>query len=315
MMVYLAKRLAALVPVLLGVTIVTFSLTLLVPGDPVRLMLGDGATPDAIAKLREQLHLNGRVDARYYAWLTHVLHGDFGNSISTGQPARDVMARAIENTGKLAIAAIIVAILVGVTTGLLLAVLPGVASRPLNVWVVSAMSVPSFWLALVFLYLFAVQNRWFPTGGMGPIIGGGGLATTLHYLVLPALAVSVLPTALVARLTRTLVLELRRQDFVLMLQARGYSRLRIWRHLLRNAAPGIVNIVGLQAGDVFLGAVFVEVVFSWPGVGSTVVSAIEARDFPVIQALVLATGTIFALTTILTDLLIRALDPRLEAHG
>lgn len=311
---FLTKRILALVPILLGVSVVTFGLLLLVPGDPVLLLLGDGATPEAISKLREQLHLEGRVDQRFFAWLWLVLQGDFGTSIATGQPAGDVMSRAIENTSVLAIAAILISIVVGVPLGLLLAVLPGAAAKPTNFGVVSAMSIPSFWLGLILLYVFAVKHTWFPTGGMEPITGESDLTTRLHYLALPAIAVAVLPAALVARLTRALVLELRRQDFVLMLETRGYGRLRIWRHLVRNAAPGIVNIVGLQAGDIFLGAVFVELVFSWPGVGSTVVSAIAARDYPVIQAVVLATAVIFAIITLLTDVTMRLLDPRMAAH-
>lgn len=310
---FLLKRVAALVPVLLGIAIVTFSLTLLIPGDPVALVLGDGASSDAVAAMRERLNLDGSIFERFGTWLAGVLQGDFGTSISTGQPVADIMRDAIAKTAELALAAFLIAVVFGITLGLLMAVFTGRPARALNLFAVSGMSVPSFWLGLLLLYVFALELRLFPTGGVGPQGSAGDLVEHLRYLALPAVAVAVLPTAFIARLTRTLILELLHQDFVLTLRTRGYSNWRVWRHVLRNAAPGVVNIVGLQAGDLILGALFVEIVFTWPGIGTTMLRAIDTRDYPVIQGLVLATGAAFAVVTIATDAAMRALDPRVES--
>jgi peptide/nickel transport system permease protein len=311
---FLLKRLLALVPVLLGVAVVTFILVLLIPGDPVDVLLGDGATPQARAIYRKELHLDGRVDQRFVAWIEHALRGDLGTSISSGRPASQVALTALGNTAQLGFAVILIALFVGVTTGIAMGWSANRIGRLFNVLVAGAMSIPSFWLGLILLYLFSLKLHLFPSGGIVSFTGKADFVTRVRHIVLPAVTVALLPTALIARLSRTLVLELRRQDFVLTLQTRGFSTVRILRHLLRNASPGIVNIAGLQAGYVVLGALFAEVVFSWPGIGTQIVSAVQSRDYPVIQAIVLITGAIFSTITVIVDTTMRTLDPRLETN-
>jgi peptide/nickel transport system permease protein len=309
---FLIKRFVALIPVLLGVAIVTFCLTLLIPGDPVKLILGENASPESITALRHQLGLDQGFLVRFFDWVTAAVQGDFGTSIATRRSAADMTFHALGNTAILAGSALLISVLVGIPAGLVTAVRRGAGSKLLTILIVAGTSLPSFWLALLLLQFFALDHTWFPTGNMTPATGPDDLGTRLHHLVLPALAVAALPTSFIARLTRTLIVELLNQDFVLTLETRGFSRPRIWRHILRNAAPGTVNIVGLMAGDLVLGAVFVELVFTWPGIGTAILDAVHARDYPVIQAVVLVTGGIFAVITIFTDAIMRALDPRVD---
>jgi peptide/nickel transport system permease protein len=242
------------------------------------------------------------------------VRGDLGESISRNEPARDAVAEALGNTLKLALAGFVIALVVGIGAGMAMGWWAGRRrGRALNLLMVSGASVPQFWFGLILLYFFAIKWQIFPTGGMGPTRGDAGLAVQLKYLTLPAITVAVLPAAIISRLTRTLILEIRSQDFVTTLRTRGYSTLRIWRHVLRNAAAGIVNIIGLQAGYILLGTLFTEIVFSWPGLGTLVMNSIAARDYPVIQAIVLISGFIFATITVLADIGMRALDPRVEA--
>jgi peptide/nickel transport system permease protein len=311
--VYAAKRTAALIPVLLGVAVVTFILLLLIPGDPATALYPD-STPEAREQIRHELHLDDRVDLRFRAWLGNVLQGDLGTSISRHEPAVDVVGRAAVNTGKLALAAILISIPLGIGAGLLAGWFADArGGRWINGVVITAASLPQFWLGLMLLYVFALKLPWLPTGGMGPIIGDASLLTDIRYMTLPAITVALLPLAIIARLTRTLILELKRQEFVLALRTRGYSQRRIMRHVLRNAAPGIVNIAGLQAGYIVLGTLFAEVVFNWPGLGTAIATSIASRDCPVIQAIVLMSGVLFACLTIVVDLTMRLLDPRLQS--
>jgi peptide/nickel transport system permease protein len=311
---FATKRLFALIPTLLGVAMVTFLLVLLIPGDPSDVLLPPGTPAAARQAFQKEFRLNGSVDERFGAWLTHAVRGDFGESVARYEPARAVVARALGKTSELAVAAILISVLAGVTLGIAMGWWADrLIGRILSVLVISLASIPQFLLGLLLLYFLAVKAPIFPTGGAGPLAGGDGFGTDLRYLALPAITVAILPMAIIARMTRTLFLELKQRDFVLTLQTRGYSALRIWRHLLRNAAPGVVNISGLQAGYLFLGTLFAEVVFSWPGVGTVIVAAVASRDYPVIQAIVLFSGAIFACITLLVDLAMRALDPRVGA--
>jgi peptide/nickel transport system permease protein len=311
---FAAKRILSILPILVGVSVVTFALLLVIPGDPVDSLLPPGTPPEVRQELRKELDLDGRADERYVAWVTHVVQGDFGTSTESGESAGTVLFRALGNTAILALAGILVAALLGVAAGMAMAWWSDRAfSKVINLAVIGNASIPQFWLGLLLLYVFAVQLRLLPIGGMGPIVGESNLATRLEYLLLPAVTVAALPFALIARLTRALFLELKSQEFVLALRTRGYSTFRIWRHLLRNAAPGIVNIVGLQAGYALLGTLFAEIVFSWPGMGTAIQRAIDARDYPVIQGFVLVSGVIFTGITVVVDLAMRSLDPRTEA--
>lgn len=310
---FLVRRLLGLVGVLLGVAVVTFCLILLIPGDPVDAMI-PGASAEAKAQYRNELHLNDGVVPRFVAWLGHAVSGDFGRSIQQGRSAADVALTALGNTAQLAAVALVLAVAGGVGAGALMAWWSGSwRGRLVNWLVVGGASMPQFWLGLVLLWIFSLELGLLPASGMSPIAGDGGPVERLQYIVLPAITVAMLPMALIGRLSRTLFLETMGQEFVVVLRARRYSGTRILRHVTRNAAAGVVNITGLQAGYLLLGTLFAEVVFNWPGLGMQIVTSIESRDYPVIQAIVLFSGIVFASITVLSDVLMRLLDPRLEA--
>jgi peptide/nickel transport system permease protein len=313
---YAARRLLALPPILVGVAIVTFALLQLIPGDPSQALLPPEAPESVRQEFRQEFRLDAPIYERFGAWLWNATQGDLGESIATGQSARSVTLTALRNTAQLAAVGALFAIVFGVVVGLATSWWANsFFDRGMRVFVVAGASMPTFWVGLVLVYLVAIKARWLPTGGQGPITGEGGFLTWLEYITLPALTVAILPAAVIARLSRALFLEVRQQEFVVALRTRGYSTLRIWRHVLRNAAPGVVNIAGLQAGYLILGTLFVEVVFVWPGIGEQLTRSISQRDYPVIQAIILATGVCFTLITLATDLLLRSLDPRVEAHG
>lgn len=311
---FAVRRTLALVPILFGVAVVTFALLLLTPGSPADILLPPDTPQDAKRQFEAEYHLHDNVFVRFGAWLWHALQGEFGQSIaSTGYSAWEVMSTGLVNTLQLVLGGAIIAVVIGVGLGIATA---WWANSPFDriakVVIVAFVSMPGFWIGLVFVYFFALKLRWLPTSGMGPIEGGGDFGQTLRYMVLPAITVAILPAALISRLTRALFLEVTRQEFVLALRTRGYSTLRIWRHVLRNAAPGVLNITGLQLGYLVLGTLFVEVVFAWPGIGVVLQRSISFRDYPVIQLTILATGVLFSLITLTVDLLMRALDPRAE---
>jgi peptide/nickel transport system permease protein len=313
MLHYTGQRLLALIPIFLGVAIVTFILLQLIPGDAAQVLLPPEAPESVRQAFRADYNLDGSVWERFPPWLWHALHGDLGTSIVTGHSALSVTLEALWNTLQLALVGGIFAIVFGVGTGLATAWWANTPfDRVARTVVVAMASMPTFWIGLVLVYLVAIQLSLLPTGGQGPLTGERDIGIWFQYILLPAITVAILPGAVIARLTRTLFLEVREQEFVLALRTRGYSTLRIWRHVLRNAAPGVVNIAGLQVGHLILGTLFVEVVFSWPGIGDQITRSIAQRDYPVIQAVILTTGVVFAIITMVTDVLLRALDPRIE---
>ena len=306
------------VPVLLGVSIVTFSMLLLIPGNPADVMLPPDTSASARAAYIHSYHLDDPIVVRFGSWLQHAAAGDLGVSISRGEPASTVALRALSYTGSLAAVALAFAVVGGLLLGAVVASLatakgPGARriGETLNTLAISMASLPTFWFGLLMLYLFAVQLRMFPVGGAGPIFGPDSLAARAPYIVLPAIVAGIHPMAVLSRYTRVLVLEVVQQDFVLTLRARGYPFVRVLSHVLRNVLPGLVNVVGLQAGNLVLGTLFAEQVFSWPGIGVAITDAIAARDYPVIQAIVLFTGLLFTAITVLVDVVMQILDPRL----
>jgi peptide/nickel transport system permease protein len=311
---FLARRVLALLPVAFGVSVVTFILLQLTPGRPADILLPPDATEAARVKFTADYHLNAPVYQRFVSWLEHAVRGDFGQSIASGGfTARYVFWQAMRNTLELVAAGGVLALIFGITMGMATAWWSNTRfDRAARLLIAALVSMPAFWVGLVLIYIFGVKLHLLPTGGTGPVIGGGGVGTTLRYLVLPAVTVAILPGAFIARLTRALFLEVLNQEFVLALRTRGYSVVRIWRHLLRNAAAGVVNIAGLQMGYLLLGTLFVEVVFAWPGIGSLLERSISFRDYPVIEVTILGTGVLFAFITMLVDVMMRFLDPRVE---
>ncbi len=315
MLTYILRRLAFLPVVLFGVTVIVFLTLALIPGDPAVTILGPYATPDKLAALRADLALDRPIHVQYSAWVADLLSGDLGRSYSRDRPVADEIAARIGPTMLLAGAALLFACLVGLAAGAVAAIRQyGWPDRLLTVGVLVGISMPTFWLGLIFILVFAVWLRWFPAHGMLAIWGGGGLLDLLHHLVLPAVTLGLVAGGILARITRTQMLEVLRQDFVRTARAKGLRERRVLgRHAFVNALVAVFPVIGLQAGFVLSGAVYVEEVFAWPGLGRMLVDAIAARDIFLVQGGVLVVAVGYVLIYLAADLTQRALDPRIAA--
>jgi ABC-type dipeptide/oligopeptide/nickel transport system permease component len=311
---YLAQRLALLVFVLLGVTVLVFLVTRLTPGDPARVLLGPRATDEEVARLRATYGLDQPIYIQYATWLTHVVRGDLGDSI---QLHRSVVAEVVDRfraTVLLALAAMLVAFTLGIAIGLVAALhANSPVDRLLTSLLLVGISLPPFWLGLILIIAFALILRWLPATGMVSPTGGGGPLDILSHLVLPAVTLAAVPLAVIARLTRANVLEVLRQLYVRTAHAKGLpARTVVMRHILRNTLIGTITILGLETGWLLAGTVYIETVFAWPGVGSMLVNAILQRDYPLVQGGVLLVATVYVLINLATDSLYLYVDPRLR---
>jgi ABC-type dipeptide/oligopeptide/nickel transport system permease component len=313
MVAFLIRRILGLVLVWLGVTILVFSIMHLAPGDPAMIILGPKATAESLARLRHELGLDQPLPVQYLRWLGNVLQGDFGRSLQLKRDVSELLWTRFRATALLATAATVIAVAIGLTAGVVS------ATRQYSVWDRAAMllallgfCLPVFWLGLILQIGLAYRLPVFPVSGMNAP-GQSGFLDTLHHLVLPAVTLGIGPAAVIARMTRSSVLEVIRQDFVRTARAKGLAeRVVILRHVLRNALIPVLTIVGLQVGYLFGGAVLVEMVFSWPGLGLLMVNGILARDFPVVQGAVLIVATTYVLVNLLVDVLYTLVDPRVR---
>jgi ABC-type dipeptide/oligopeptide/nickel transport system permease component len=301
---YLVGRLVQLLPTVLGVTFVVFVSIQLIPGDPAREIAGQDATDAEVAALRRQLGLDRPLHEQYLRYLGRLARGDLGRSLGTSQPVSAEIAERLPATLALAAASMVVASAVGLLAGIVSGVRP-------NTWldgvftVIGSLgiSMPVFWTGLVLILIFAEYLRWLPSGGTG----------SLAHLVLPALTLGLWGAADIARLTRATVIELLGEDFVRTAWAKGVAEPRvILRHLLPNGMLPIVTILGLQVSTFLSGTVLTETVFSYPGLGRFMVSAISIRDIPMVQGGVLVIALMFVLTNLLVDVLYAFLDPRVR---
>jgi peptide/nickel transport system permease protein len=315
MLAYTLRRLAMIVPVLFGISLIVFLIMALIPGDPALAILGSFATPENVAQLRQDLGLDRSLTEQYFVWLGNLLHGDFGRSYSLNRPVLDEVLERLGPTLLLAGASLILCTILGLAAGVVSAVRQyGWQDKALTLAVLVGLSTPSFWLGLILVLTFSVGLRWFPVSGMYSIYGGGGLADLAHHLVLPAFTLAVVATGVIARLTRSTMLEVLRQDFVRTARAKGLTeRTVILRHALRNALVNIVPIIGIQTGFVLGGAVYIETVFQWPGIGRMLVTAISTRDILLVQGGVLVVASCYVLINLAADLIQRMLDPRIGA--
>ena len=299
MLTFVARRLLLAVPVLLGVVFAVMLTVELIPGDAVALMLGEHATPEAVARLRDYLGLDKPILVRYAAYVGRVAHGDLGRSIQQNRPVVDELASAWPATLELTAAALVLAAVAGVAAGVISDAFARVGS-------LFGLSMPVFWTGLVLIVVFALWLPWLPVGGMG----------SPSHLVLPAVTLALPSVAMVARMTRSSVLEVLREDYVRTARAKGVAeRLVVTKHALRNAAIPILTLVGLQAGQLMGGAVLTETVFAWPGLGRLMVKAIFARDYVLLQGAVLVFAVAFVLINLAVDLAYGALDPRIARQG
>lgn len=305
MLTYVGRRILAVVPVLFGVTLAVFSMLFLVPGDPVKIMLAEFVTtPDQIAQMRAQLHLDEPVIEQYGRFVANALRGDLGVSIRSRRPVAAEIAENVGSTGLLALASMMVAIGLGVPLGLL-------AALGRNSWLdVAAMVVallgvamPSFWLGFLLIFVFSLHLGWLPATGGGD----------LPHLVMPAVALGMIAAAIIARLTRSSMLEVLGQDYVRTARAKGLGGASvIVRHALRNALIPVVTVFGLQFGNLLAGAVIVETVFSRPGLGRLIVGGILAKDFPLVQGTVLFVAAAYVLINVVVDVAYAYVDPRIR---
>jgi peptide/nickel transport system permease protein len=305
MLTWTARRILAVVPVLFGVTLAVFSMLFLVPGDPVKMMLAEFVTnPDQVAQMRAQLHLDEPILTQYGRFVAGAVRGDLGVSIRSRRPVTTEIGENVASTTQLALAAMLVAVTLGVPLGLLAAL-----SR--NSWLdVASMggallgvSMPSFWLGLLLIFVFSLHLAWFPATGGGD----------LHHLVLPAVTLGMIAAAIIARLTRSSMLEVLGQDYVRTARAKGLGGFSVVvRHALKNALIPIITIFGLQFGNLLAGAVIVETVFSRPGLGRLIVGGILNKDFPLVQGVVLFVATTYVLINLLVDVAYAYADPRIR---
>ena len=312
---YILKRLVSAIPVLFGITLIVFLIMALIPGDPATAILGSYATPDNVAKLNRDLGLDKPMVARYFIWLGNMLQGDFGRSFALNRPVLDEVLERFNATLILAGTALILCSVLGVIAGVVSASRQyGFADKAITFAVLIGISVPSFFLGMMMVLLFAVNLRWLPVSGMFAIYGGGDLPDLLKHLVMPALALAVVATGVIARLSRSAMLEVLRQDFIRTARAKGVGeRAVIWRHALRAAMVSIIPVLGIQAGFVLSGAVYIEIVFQWPGVGRMLVDAILKRDILLVQGGVVFVAACYVLFNIVVDVAQSMLDPRIKA--
>jgi peptide/nickel transport system permease protein len=329
---YITKRLLMLIPVLLGASILVFSLIHLAPGDPARTIAGEHASIQTIERIQEKYGLNKPLPTQYWIWLKQALQGDFGRSIVSNEFVSKEIWDRFPNTVELTILAMLIAVVVGVISGIIS------ASRQYSLLDYSVMgvalfgvSMPVFWLGIMLMMIFGVYLRWLPIGGrlsimvsftrvtgfylLDSIIAGNweAFVSSLRHLILPAIALGTIPMATIARVTRSSMLEVLRQDYIRTERAKGLSeRLVIYKHAVRNALIPVVTVIGLNFGLLLAGAILTETVFSWPGLGRYVVKAVQMRDYPAVQGCVLFFAFIFVIVNLITDLIYVYIDPRIK---
>jgi peptide/nickel transport system permease protein/oligopeptide transport system permease protein len=301
---YILRRLGLALPTLFGVTLIIFVMIRLIPGDPARVIAGLTASEEEVARLRVELGLTRPIHVQYGIFLSRLIRGDLGLSAATRAPVSEEILIRMRATVMLAVTSIVLATIMGMTAGIVSATRQYSA---LDYAVMSValfgVSIPVFWLGLMLMLLFSVYLRWLPAGGFG------GPA---HY-VLPTVALSAFSMAIIARMTRSSLLETFNQDYVRTAHAKGVQRgVVILRHALKNALIPILTVIGLQFGALLGGAILTETTFAWPGIGRLLVSAIGSRDYPVIQGIVFMFALLFAAVNLVVDLLYAYVDPRIH---
>ena len=304
MRAYLLRRLWQSALTLVGVSLFVFVILRVIPGDPAKMLLPEGAPESAVQELNRALGLKEPLWVQYGIFLRSVARGDFGQSFQYRAPALRVVVERAPATIELALCAMLLTVLFGVSIGILAAVRRGTGyDYAGTVLAVLGQSLPNFWLGIMLILLFGVSLRWLPTSGF----------QGWQYLILPSITLAAFPTALVARLTRSSLLEILGQEYIRTGRAKGLGeRAVILRHALRNATIPLLTLLGLQIGTLLGGAVITESIFAWPGMGKLVVDAIFFRDFPVVQTVLILSATIFVAINLLVDLLYTVLDPRIR---
>jgi peptide/nickel transport system permease protein len=310
---YALKRAGSTLITLLLASVVIFALIRAIPGDPVAVLLGDGATPDMVEALREKMGFNEPVWTQYFYWLRNVLSGDLGRSILFDAPVTAVILDSAETSILLATMTMVWVVLIGVPIGMIAAMRQGsVLDQSLSGTAMLFASVPTFWVGLYLILIFAAWLGWLPSSGFPSLFEEGGLAN-LRYLLLPSLTLAAPNAALILRLTRASMLDVAREDYVRTARAKGIAPWRVvFRHILRNALLAVVSAFGFTFAALISEAVVTETVFALPGIGRLVVQSILRRDYPVIQGVMLVIVALYLVINFLVDLSYRALDPRVD---
>lgn len=329
---YAARRALTVIPVLLGVSLLVFGFIHLIPGDPALTMLGERATPEKVAEVRQRLGLDRPVYEQYLIYLGKIVRGDLGVSIVRGDPVATDLLRRFPATVELAVAAIMLALALGVPIGIVSAVWRNSPVDSLSrVWALVGVSMPIFWLGVMLAWVFGVWLRWLPIGFrldtgtayepwtnfmiLDTALQGNWAAfrDSLRHLVLPAVALATIPLAIIARMTRASMLEVLSRDYIRTAEAKGLPQgVVVLHHALRNALLPVMTVVGLQVGRLLSGAILTETIFSWPGIGLWVYESIESRDYAIVQGASLFIAVVFVTVNLVTDLLYAAVDPRIK---
>ncbi len=301
MLVYIARRIVYVIPIVISVALVCFLLVHITPGDPLVAILPADASQELAAQLRVAYGFDRPLPVQFGLWLWKAVNGDLGHSIATGRPVLSEVMRAVSNTVTLAIAAASIGFTLGLFFGLIAGAIAGV-------------SVPHYWLGMVLVIIFSVQLNWLPAVGAGP--GGSGAWgwdwEHIRYLILPAITTSVIPMGIVTRTVRALTGDILSQDFVEALRAKGLRETHVFRHVIKNAAPTAMAVMGLQLGYMLGGSILIETVFSWPGSGLLLNSAIFQRDLPLLQGTILVLALFFVFLNLMVDIAQAAIDPRIK---
>ncbi|ACZ38116.1 nickel ABC transporter permease [Sphaerobacter thermophilus] len=309
---YIVRRILAMLPVLFLVSVIVFSLIHLTPGDPAITMLGEEATPEAVAALRAKLGLDQPLPVQYLRWVGSVLQGDLGRSIRSNQPVSEAIAQRLPVTLELAILSVLIGVAIAIPVGIVSAMR---RNSPLDTASTGAallgVSLPNFFLAILLIFIFSVHLRWLPPIGYTPL--ADGVLDNLKRMLMPAITLGTALSAIVMRMTRSSLLEVLDQDYVRTARAKGLAEMRVIRvHALKNSLIPVATVVGLQIGGLLGGAIITETIFALPGIGRLLVDSIFQRDFPLVQGVVLFTSLAFLVVNLLVDLLYAFLDPRIR---
>jgi peptide/nickel transport system permease protein len=309
---YVGRRLLLAIPTLLGASIIVFAMVHLAPGDPIAAVMPAESSQAEIEATKRAYGFDKPLPVQYLVWLGRVAHGDLGRSIATRRPVILDVRDAFTNSLVLALSSSLVAFVGGVGLGLIAAFRQGRAlDRLASLVAIIGVSVPYYWAGIILIIIFSVQLNWLPAMGAAD---GGGPVEYLRHMVLPTVALSLIPLGVITRVVRSSALDILNQEFVLALRAKGLVGRRVFTHVVKNAAPQIFTVLGLQFGFALGGSVLVESVFSWPGTGYLLNLAIFQRDLPVLQGVILVLATFFVLLNLVVDLVQTLVDPRIARH-
>lgn len=312
MLKLILNRVLQLIPTLLIVITLVFGITRIIPGNPAAVMLGPQASAQEVEKLRQEMGLNESIPKQFVHYIGQVVQGDLGKSYSYNQPVKDLIKESFPNTVLLSITSIAIALLVGVSIGIISATKQySIFDYVSMVFALIGVSMPIFWLGLMLVLVFSVKLMWLPTMGMGSL--DDGLWSFVSHLILPSIALSTIPAATFARITRSSMLDTINKDFVKALRAKGLKeRVVVLKHVFKNALPPILTVLGLQISSTLAGAILTETIFNWPGMGKLIVDAIGNRDYSLVQGVVLFIAIIYVVVNLVVDIVYMYINPKVS---